>query len=76
MKQGSLDEPGLGMEFEGGDGNNAPNNEGEGEGSVFMKQANWTQIGNFCDEQINQLQTRPDTPQLSKGKGKYIDYYI
>nr|XP_012148678.1 PREDICTED: striatin-interacting protein 1 isoform X3 [Megachile rotundata]XP_012148679.1 PREDICTED: striatin-interacting protein 1 isoform X3 [Megachile rotundata] len=67
-KQSSLDEPGLGMEYEGGElGNNSGNNEGEGEMNVLMNQSDWNQT--YCEEQNNQLHTRFSTPQLSKGKG-------
>ncbi|XP_029032119.1 striatin interacting protein isoform X2 [Osmia lignaria lignaria] len=67
MKQSSLDEPGLGMEYEGGElGNNTGNNESEGEMNVLMNQTGWNQ--NYCEEQNNQLQIRPSTPQLTKGK--------
>lgn len=74
MKQSSLDEPGLGMEYEGGElGNNTGNNESEGEMNVLMNQTGWNQ--NYCEEQNNQLQIRPSTPQLSKGKGNYFTSY-
>ncbi|CAL7936494.1 unnamed protein product [Xylocopa violacea] len=69
MKQSSLDEPGLGMEYEGGEiGNNTPNNEAEGEANVFMNQSGWKLVTYYRNEN-NQSPTRPDTPPLTKGKG-------
>ncbi|XP_076394025.1 striatin interacting protein isoform X2 [Megachile rotundata] len=74
-KQSSLDEPGLGMEYEGGElGNNSGNNEGEGEMNVLMNQSDWNQT--YCEEQNNQLHTRFSTPQLSKGKGNVFITFI
>lgn len=71
MKQRSLDEPLLGTEYEGGEmGNNSGNNEGEGEVNVYMGQSGWNQT--CYEEQNNQTQVRPSTPQLSKGKGKIM----
>lgn len=67
MKQSSLDEPGLGMEYEGAEmGNNTTNNEGDD--NVFMNQAVLTQLRTYCQNENNQPQIRPDTPQLTKGK--------
>ncbi|XP_050582292.1 striatin-interacting protein 1 isoform X1 [Bombus affinis] len=69
MKQSSLDEPGLGMEYEGAEvGNNTTNNEGEGEANVFMNQTVLTQLRTYCQNENNQPPIRPDTPQLTKGK--------
>ncbi|XP_026666495.1 striatin-interacting protein 1 homolog [Ceratina calcarata] len=70
MKQSSLDEPGLGMEYEGGEmGNNSTNNDGEGEPAVFVNNSSWGQLGTYCQNENNQPPPRPDTPQLLKGKG-------
>ncbi|XP_006620824.1 striatin-interacting protein 1 isoform X1 [Apis dorsata] len=69
MKQSSLDEPGLEMEYEGAEmGNDTANNEGEGEANVFMNQTVLTQLRTYCQNENNQPQVRPDTPQLTKGK--------
>lgn len=69
MKQSSLDEPGLGMEYEGAEvGNNTTNNESEGEANVFMNQTVLTQLRTYCQNENNQPPIRPDTPQLTKGK--------
>ncbi|XP_035720757.1 striatin-interacting protein 1 homolog isoform X3 [Vespa mandarinia] len=71
MKQSSLDEPGLGMEYEGGEpGNNAATNEGEGEMVNLISQPGipgWNQT--YYEDQNNQSQLRPYTPQMNKGKG-------
>lgn len=72
MKQSSLDEPGLGMEYEGGEaGNNAATNEGEGEMVNLISQPGipgWNQT--YYEDQNNQSQLRPYTPQMNKGKDK------
>jgi len=77
MKQSSLDDPGLGMEYEGGEPpNNATTNEGDGELIVFLGPSGpggWNQT--YYEDQNNQSQLRPSTPQLIKGKGN-ISFYI
>lgn len=66
MKQSSLDEPGMGVEYDGAEmENSTANNEGEGEVNVFMNQAS---LQTYCQNENNQPQIRPDTPQLTKGK--------
>lgn len=71
MKQSSLDDPGLGMEYEGGEPpNNTTANEGDGELIVFLGPGGpggWNQ--SYYEDQNNQSQLRPGTPQLIKGKG-------
>ncbi|GAB1861880.1 Protein FAM40A [Camponotus japonicus] len=72
MKQSSLDDPGLGMEYEGGEPpNNTTTNEGDGEVIVFLGPGGpggcWNQT--YYEDQNNQTQLRPGTPQLIKGKG-------
>lgn len=74
MKQSSLDDPGLGMEYEGGESpNNTAANEGDGELIVFLGPGGpggWNQT--YYEEQNNQSQLRPGTPQLIKGKGNIL----
>ncbi|OAD53293.1 Protein FAM40A [Eufriesea mexicana] len=66
IKQSSLDEPGMEVEYDGTEmGNSTVNNEGEGEVNVFMNQAG---LQTYCQNENNQPQIRPDTPQLTKGK--------
>lgn len=63
MKQSSLDDPGLGMEYEGGEpANNSTTNE-DGEIIVYYPPPDWNQT--YYEN--NQL--RPNSPQLMKGKG-------
>ncbi|KAL6425338.1 hypothetical protein ACFW04_009504 [Cataglyphis niger] len=74
MKQSSLDDPGLGMEYEGGEPpNNTTTNEGDGEVIVFLGPGGpggcWNQTMNYYEDQNNPTQLRPSTPQLIKGKG-------
>lgn len=73
MKQSSLDDPGLGMEYEGGEPpNNTVANEGDGELIIFYP--GW---GQMCyEDQNNQSQLRPGTPQLIKGKGNILIFLI
>ncbi|XP_076620087.1 striatin interacting protein isoform X1 [Colletes latitarsis] len=70
LKQSSLDEPNsvlLGMEFDAADiVNSGTNNEAEGEMNVFMDQSRWKET--CYEDQNNQTQMRPSTPQLTKGK--------
>lgn len=72
MKQSSLDDPGLGMEYDGGEpANNTATNESDGELIVFLGPGGpggWNQT--YYEDQNNQSQLRPSTPQLIKGKGK------
>lgn len=72
MKQSSLDDPGLGMEYEGGEPpNNTTTNEGDGEVIVFLGPSGpggcWNQP--YYEDQNNQSQLRSSIPQLMKGKG-------
>lgn len=68
MKQSSLDDPGLGMEYEGGEPpNNTAANEGDGELIVFLGPGGpggWSQT--YYEDQNNQSQITP------KGKGIII----
>jgi len=78
MKQSSLDDPGLGMEYEGGEPpNNTTTNEGDGEVIVFLGPGGpggcWNQT--YYEDQNNQTQLRPGTPQLIKGKGNIANRY-
>lgn len=70
MKQSSLDDQGLG-EYEAGESsNNTGTNEGDGELIVFLGPSDpggWSQT--YYENQNNQSQLRPGTPQLIKGKG-------
>lgn len=72
MKQSSLDDPGLGMEYEGGEPpNNTTTNEGDGDVIVFVgPNSCWSQT--YYEDQTNQSQLRPSTPQLMKGKGNIL----
>lgn len=63
------------MEYEGGEPpNNTATNEGDGELIVFLGPVGpdgpggWNQL--YYEDQKNQSQLRPSTPQLVKGKGK------
>lgn len=72
MKQSSLDDPGLGMEYEGGEPpNNAAANEEDRELIVFLTPpggpGDWNQT--YYEDQNNQSQIRSNTPPLMKGKG-------
>lgn len=77
MKQSSLDDPGLGIEYEGGEPpNNTAANEGDGELIVFLGPGGpggWNQT--YYEDQNNQPQVRSGTPQLIKGKGKRKAYF-
>ncbi|XP_043461418.1 striatin-interacting protein 1 [Leptopilina heterotoma] len=67
MKQSSLDEPLLGMEFEGGEGGtNMTNNEGDGDMVLYMDQS---QCQNYYEDPSSLAQPRPSTPQPVKDKG-------
>lgn len=67
MKQSSLDEPLLGMEFEGGEGGtNSGNNEGDGDMVLYMDQS---QCQNYYEDPSSLVQPRPSTPQPVKDKG-------
>ncbi|CAK9819050.1 Striatin-interacting protein 1 [Anthophora plagiata] len=64
IKQSSLDEPGLGMENEGGEmGNKTTNNGGEGEPEPNEDPFVCSKL-KTCEKRNNR---RPDTPQLAKG---------
>lgn len=68
IKQTSLDEPVLASDcWLLKNRNDMANNEGEGEMNEYMSQSGWNQT--CYEEQNNQPQVRPSTPQLSKGKG-------
>ncbi|XP_033223695.1 striatin-interacting protein 1 isoform X2 [Belonocnema kinseyi] len=70
MKQSSLDEPLMGMEFEGGEGgNNSSNNEGDGDMMMFMDQSSLSQYQGYFEDQNSQAQPRPSTPQPIINKG-------
>lgn len=67
MKQSSLDEPLLGMEFEGGEGGaNSGNNEGDGDMVLYMDQS---QCQSYYEDPSSLVQPRPSTPQPVKDKG-------
>ena len=77
MKQSSLDEPLMGMEFEGGEGgNNSSNNEGDGDMMMFMDQSSLSQYQGYFEDQNNQAQPRPSTPQPIINKGIQIGGFI
>ncbi|XP_053974419.1 striatin-interacting protein 1 isoform X1 [Hylaeus volcanicus] len=67
LKQSSLDEPLLGMEYDSGEmGNNTTNNEAEVEINVFTDPTGWNQT--CYEDQNNEIQIRPSTPQHTRGK--------
>ncbi|KAG7206269.1 hypothetical protein KM043_003653 [Ampulex compressa] len=68
MKQSSLDDPGLGMEFDGPEPmNNTMDNEGEGESMLLRGDPGWNQL--YYEDQSNQRQVWPSSPRLTKIKG-------
>lgn len=70
MKQSSLDDPGLGMEYEGGEPtNNATTNEGDGELIIFCGPAGSSWNQSYYEENNPSQMGQTFNPQIVKGKG-------
>ncbi|XP_015609648.1 striatin-interacting protein 1 homolog isoform X2 [Cephus cinctus] len=68
IKQSSMDEQGLGIEPDGsGTGTGTGTNEGESETVVYMEEPVVFSYRTYEEEQSNQEQPRPSTPQPAKG---------